>query len=69
MHRIWTVLGLLVLVGLLVAACGQSATPTVQPAVTPSAQPAATPSGQRVVVVTSLPLFATMVEAVGGDLV
>ena len=85
MHRIWTVLGLLVLVGLLVAACGQSATPTVQPAATPtpqsvvtpaaqpagtpSAQPAATPSGQRVVVVTSLPLFATKVEAVGGDLV
>jgi len=69
MHRIWTVLGLLVLAGLLVAACGQSATPTVQPAVTPSAQPAATPSGQRVVVVTSLPIFATMVEAVGGDLV
>ena len=69
MHRRWTVLGLLVLVGLLVAACGQSATPTVQPAATPSAQPAATPSGQRVVVVTSLPLFATMVEAVGGDLV
>jgi len=61
MHRIWTVLGLLVLAGLLVAACGQSATPTVQPA--------ATPSGQRVVVVTSLPIFATMVEAVGGDLV
>jgi manganese/iron transport system substrate-binding protein len=69
MHRRWTVLGLLVLAGLLVAACGQSATPTVQPAVTPSAQPAATPSGQRVVVVTSLPIFATMVEAVGGDLV
>jgi ABC-type Zn uptake system ZnuABC Zn-binding protein ZnuA len=61
MHRRWTVLGLLVLAGLLVAACGQSATPTVQPA--------ATPSGQRVVVVTSLPIFATMVEAVGGDLV
>jgi zinc/manganese transport system substrate-binding protein/manganese/iron transport system substrate-binding protein len=85
MHRRWTVLGLLVLAGLLVAACGQSATPTVQPAATPTpqsvvtpaaqpagtptAQPAATPSGQRVVVVTSLPLFATMVEAVGGDLV
>jgi manganese/iron transport system substrate-binding protein len=69
MRRRWTVLGLLVLAGLLVAACGQSATPTVQPAGTPTAQPAATPSGQRIVVVTSLPLFATMVEAVGGDLV
>ncbi len=85
MRQRWKVFGLLVLVGLLAAACGQGATPTVQPALTPTTQPAAmpseqptptptvqaaaTPSGQRLMVVASLPIFATMVEAVGGDLV
>jgi len=85
MRQRWSVLGLLVLMGLLAAACGRGATPTVQPATTPTsqsvvtpaaqpagtptAQPAATPSGQRLMVVASLPIFASMVEAVGGDLV
>ena len=63
----------LLLLGLLVgalAACRGAGIPPASPGSSVAPTGTLAPSGaQRVVVVASLPIFATMVEAVGGDLV
>ncbi len=70
--RLWWVLGG-VAVALVLAACSGGTTPTA-PASPPSptataTSVAATPAERRLVVVASLPIFASLVEVVGGDLV
>lgn len=68
----WWIPGV-VAVALALAACNGGATPTPlasQPTPTAAApDAAATPAERRVVVVVSLPIFASLVEAVGGELV
>lgn len=67
----WIVLVLLSVFGLL--ACGGQTTPTVSPdgpaATAVPTGTAGAASGQRVIVVASIPVFASMVTAVGGELV
>ncbi|MDW8060875.1 MAG: metal ABC transporter substrate-binding protein [Thermomicrobium sp.] len=55
---------LMLVLGFVGTACAAPVTPTPSPV-----PAAATPAGARLVVVTSLPIFSSLVEAVGGELV